>query len=206
MSTNAQSARDDLAYMRSLVAEGANDFSMFGEIYGLAGLIYGGQILLHAGQMYGLLSGRPPWGFVFSAGPTLAFLAALAVIVWRRRHDKRPSPTGRAINSMFGSAGLANLALIAVIGAVAWREQSFATWLIYPCAVFVLQGTAWFFAWTIRRRTWLLPVAAGWMAAGIFMAFSVSSLGTYLLGAGLAFLLCMALPGWAMIQIGRKAA
>lgn len=206
MSADAHSARDDLAFMRSLVAEGADDYSAFGEVYGLAGLIYGGQILLHAGQLFRLVPAYGLWGLIVGLGPTVVFLAALIAIFWRRRHDKRPTPTGRAVNNVFGAAGLANLALVAVIGAVAWRERSLATWLIYPCAVFVLQGAAWFFAWTIRRRAWLVAVAAGWMAAGIVMAASVQSLGVYLLAAGLAFLLCMALPGWAMIQVGRKAA
>ena len=205
MSADAHSARDDLAFMRSLVAEGANDYSVFGKSYGLAGLIYGAQILLHAGQLAGLVPATGLWPLAVGLGPTLVFLTVLAVILWRGRHDRRPSPTGRAVNAAFASIGMANLALVAVIGVVAWREGSVTTWLIYPCAVFVLQGAAWLFAWTLRRRAWLGLVAAGWGTAGIAMAVSVESLAWYLLAAGLGFLLCMALPGWIMVQLSRRA-
>ena len=205
MSAETHSARDDLAFMRALVAEGANDYSMFGMLYGIAGLIFGGQVLLQSGQIFGWFPADGLWALGVGIGPTFVFLAALAVIIWRRRRDKRPSPTGRAVNAAFGSIGMGNLALLAVFGVVAWREHSVSPWLIFPCAVFVLQAAAWLFAWTLRRRAWLGLVAAGWLVAGMSMAASIHSVPAYLLSAGLGLLLCMALPGWIMVRLSRRA-
>ena len=56
MSLKETSAQDDLAFMRSL-AESAGGSGLpvaFGEGYFAAGLIYGGQMLLHAAQAMGL--------------------------------------------------------------------------------------------------------------------------------------------------------
>jgi hypothetical protein len=101
--------------------------------------------------------------------------------------------------------GLANLALIAVVGSVAWREQSATTWLIYPCAVFVLQGAAWLFAFMMRKQIWLLGVALGWFACAIAMALTVTMAGWFILFAGAGLWLCMALPGWAILRQTRAA-
>jgi hypothetical protein len=206
MSMETHSTRDDLAFMRALVAEGANDYSMFGQLYRLAGLVFGGQVVLQAGQIYGWFPAGGLWSLGVGVAPTLLFLASLAVIVWRRRRDKRPSPTGRAVNAAFGSIGMGNLALLAVFGVVAWRENSIFPLLIFPCAVFVLQAAAWLFAWTIRRRAWLGLVAAGWCVAGISMAANIHSVPGYLFSAGLGLLLCMAIPGWTLVRSSRRAA
>ena len=104
--------------------------------------------------------------------------------------------------------GVANLALIAAIGIIAWQWQSMATWMIYPCVVIVLQGMAWMFAWAFRRRTWLGVVATGWFATGIGMAAAVAAGndGWYLaiLGAGLFGF--MAAPGFYLMRSGRSPA
>ena len=47
--------------------------------------------------------------------------------------------TPAASSETFAASSPANGA---VIGSVAWRHHSWAIWLIYPCAVFVLQGAA----------------------------------------------------------------
>ena len=204
MSADSQSAREDLAFMRAL-AGGSDDWLLtFGESYFAAGLIYGAQMLLHAAQLFGWLPTTGLWPLVVGLGPTIVFLAVLTWILWRRRAI-RPSTVGRSLGAVFGSVGLANLALVAVIGSVAWRERSLTTWLIYPCAVLVMQGAAWMVSYVIRRRGWLALVSAGWIVCGVAMALVVQSIGYYILIAGLGFLLCMALPGWVMIRLGRRA-
>jgi hypothetical protein len=205
MSADSHSARDDLAFIRTLVG-GSDDWLLtFGEAYFAAGVVYGGQILMNAGQIFGWLPGQGLWALAIGLGPTVVYLAILVWIL-RRHRAMRPSTTGRSLSAVFGSVGLANLALIAVIGSVALRERSITTWLIYPCAVLVLQGAAWLVSYVIRRRGWLAVVAAGWIVAGVAMAQFVQSIGYYLLIAGLSFCLCMALPGWVMIRLARKAA
>ena len=52
---NTDTAREDLAFMRALVQPDEAWQRQFGEIYLACGLCYGGQMLMHAGQMAGLV-------------------------------------------------------------------------------------------------------------------------------------------------------
>ena len=124
------------------------------------------------------------------------FLAILAWILIRARRAPAPGSVGRTIGKVFGAVGLANLALVVVIGLVAGRERSLTTWLIYPCCVFVLQGMAWLIAYGLRQRAWHAWVAFGWVVTAVTMAWFVTSPGYYILAAGFGLLLvCMTVPG-----------
>jgi len=204
MTLDAQTARDDVAFLRSLV-EGGDRVPGWGEGYFAAGLVYGAQMLMHVAQMLGWLPGSGLAALAIGFGPTLVFLALLAWILGRHRADKPPAAVGRAIAATFGAMGMANLALAAVIGSVAWREHSLTTWLIYPCAVFVLQGAAWLVAALVKRRGWMGLVAAGWCVGGVAMGMTVTNLAAYSLIAGLGIWTCMALPGWIMIRQARQS-
>ena len=201
MNADAQSARDDLAFLRALVGDDEQRTQRnFGEVYFVSGLIYGGQMILHAVQALGLLRQDGLTSLAIGLGPTLVFVPVLLWLIWRQRSERPSGTVGRAVAGVFGVIGLANLVLIVVIGSIAWREQSIATWLIYPCSVFVLQGAAWLFAFMMRRQTWTALVAAGWFASAVAMALSVMAMGYFILFAGLGLWLCMALPGWAMMR------
>ena len=200
MTNDAQSARDDLAFLRGLLGDDGKPMRGFGEAYFAAGLIYGGQMLLHAAQALGWLGGGGPTGLLIGLGPTLVFAPVLAWIIVRNRRDAARGTTSRAVANAFAVVGMANLVLIAVIGAVAWREGSVTTWLIYPCCVFVLQGAAWLFAFMMRRQAWLMAVALGWFASAVAMALTVTATGWFILAAALGLWLCMALPGWIVLR------
>ena len=201
MTADVQSAREDLAFLKALVG-GDEDAGMrsLGESYFAGGLIYGGQMLLHAAQGLGWLPQGGSLSLLIGLGPTALFIPVLIWIIRRNRTNLPSGVVGRAVGTVFASIGLANLFLILVVGTVAWREGSITTWLIYPCSVFVLQGAAWLFAYMMRRRVWLLLVAFGWFASAVAMAFSVTAPGYYILVAGLGLWLCMALPGWFVLR------
>src|SRR5258706_6726416 len=57
---NADSARDDLAFMRALVEPSDSWLKQFGETYSAAGLCYCVQMLLHGGQVFGLAPAHRP--------------------------------------------------------------------------------------------------------------------------------------------------
>jgi hypothetical protein len=199
---DVQTARDDLAFLRGLVGDDGTPMRSFGQAYFAAGLIYGGQMILHAAQTMGYLPQNAVTGLLVGLGPTVLFLPILAWIIVANRLKTAPS-TGmatRAVSIIFGVTGISNLFLAAVIGAVAWREQSATTWLIYPCAVFVLQGAAWFFAFMMQRRAWHLVVALGWFASAVAMALTATALGWFILFAGAGLWLCMALPGFVILR------
>ena len=201
MTADAQSAREDLAFLKTLV--GGNEHAgmkALGESYLAGGLIYGGQVLLPVAQGLGWLPQNGLTSLLTGIGPTALFVPVLIWIIRRNRTDLPKGMVGRAVAAVFAAIGLSNLFLIVVVGAVAWREGSQTTWLIYPCTVFVLQGTAWLFAYMMRRRSWLLLVAVGWFACAVAMSLSVTTTGFYILFAGLGLWFCMALPGWIILR------
>jgi hypothetical protein len=198
--SDIDTARDDLAFLRGLLGDDGQPMKSFGQAYFAAGLIYGGQMILHALQAMHLLPQDQATYMLVSFGPTLLFLPVLGWIIVINRRNVVGGTTARAVSSIFGVVGIANLVLAAVIGAVAWREMSATTWLIYPCSVFVLQGAAWFFAYMMRRKVWHLAVALGWFVNAVAMAVTVTQLGWFILFAGAGLWLFMALPGFLMLR------
>ena len=206
MSLKTPSAQDDLAFMRGLVDGGGLVPVAFGETYVAAGLIYGLQILIQSSQALGLPALPPLGQLVAGIAPTIIFVAVLVWIIWRNRGASQGGATSRAVGATFGCIGLANLALICVIGSVAYRQRSLETWLIYPCVVFVLQGAAWLVSCALRKRTWQGVVGLGWFAAAMGMALCIGSITQYALIAGGSMLVLMVIPGAVMIRLARRSA
>ena len=200
MNGNTKSIGEDLAFLRALAEGGDGNYRGLAEGYLAAGIIYGGQMLFHAAQGLGL---APQSGALALAGgivPTIVFAVVLTFIVSRNKGAAQGGVVAKSVGAMFAAVGLANLALIAVIGSVALREHSLTIWLIYPCTVFVLQGAAWLAAFMLRRRVWLGLVAAGWFATGVAMAVSIEFMPGFILFAALGLFGCMALPGYLMLR------
>ena len=203
----ADSARDDLAYMRALVETPGAFQRSFGQAYFTAGLCYGLQMILHAAQALGWIaeSGLP--ALLIGLGPTVVFLVLLVWIIAADRATRKPlaGATAKAIGAVLGAIGIANLVLVFVVGVVAWRESSLTVWLIYPCTVMVLQGTAWLVIYALRRRAWFGVVALGWFATAAAMAVGVAyqNFPLFIGAAGVGFLVFMLAPGWIMMRNAR---
>jgi len=207
MTPDAQSARDDLAFIKALVGDDENtQMRTFGESYLAAGLVYGGQMILHAVQALGYLPQGPAWGLGIGFGPTLLFIPIMSWIVYRNRKNPIRGAVSRAVANIFGAVGLANFFLMIVIAWVAIKQHSIQTWLIYACCVFIFQGTAWLFSYMMRRRGWHLAVALGWFATAVGCGIAIpTSIPLFILFAGMGLWGCMALPGWLMMQSARNA-
>jgi len=202
---NVDDARDDLAFIKALVAPEDHWQAQFGKIYAAAGACYTVQMLGHAGQLAGLVTDQGLVAQAIGWGPTVVFLALLIWII-RRGGPQRGGVTSRAVGSVFAAVGLANLALCASIGSVALRLHSQTIWLIYPCVVMVLQGLAWMAAFMLRRRPWLGLVALGWFAVGVAMALLIDNMPGFVAAAGAGIVCFMLLPGlYLMRQAGRSA-
>jgi len=205
MNADTQALRDDLAFLRALVQAGDETPRGFAEGYFAAGLIYFGQVVLQIG--IGLIAASNTLAqTVAGLAPTVVFAIVIAWILARHRSHRPTAQIGKTIAAVFGVAGLSNLALVAVIGSIAWRERSMTIWLIYPCAVFVLQGAAWLVAYALRRRTWLAATAGLWFACGIGMALMVETLLGYAVFCGLGLFFGMVVPGWVMMRSATKTA
>lgn len=203
---NTDTAREDLAFLRALVQPDEGWQRSFGQTYAAAGLCYGVQIILHGLQGLRLMPGDAATSTVVGLGPTVVFLALFVWITRRNRGSGRGGVTSRAIASVFGAVGLANLALIALIGSVAWRERSLTIWLIYPCVVLVLQGAAWLVAYSLRRKGWFALVAAGWFATGLGMALAIETPAAFILIGAVGFFAFMLAPGLVLMRRSERPA
>jgi len=199
--SETQAIRDDLAFLRGLVQGGDNFLRWFGRAYFAAGVCYLGQTLLGVGQGLGwVTTGSGPINLLIGIGPTAAFIVALVFILPRSR-AKAPGQAARTIGAVFGAIGLSNLALVWVIGSMALREKSLTIWLIYPCAVFILQGAAWLIYFLLRRQAAAALVAAIWFGCAIGMGSVAGNLAVYGVFAGIGLLFGMTVPGaWLMTR------
>lgn len=202
---DADTARDDLAFLRALVDPDDRWQRQFGQIYSAAGACYCTQMLLHGLQFLGFLSAAGLVGLSIGLGPTVVFLVLLVWFSIRNRQFPSGGATQKAVGSVFGAVGLANLVLVVAIGSIAWRWHSLQTWLIYPCVVMVLQGMAWLVAYMMRRRGWHAAVALGWFVTGVAMAACIDNMAGYVIAAGLGMFACMLLPGLFMLRQTRSA-
>jgi hypothetical protein len=200
MTATPSSAQDDLAFLRALVQPGNILQRGLGESYLAAGLCYGVQMLLSAAQVAGLIPATQAVSLTVAIGPTAVFIVLLIAIVGRTWAEPPTGSVGKAIGAVFGCIGAANLALIAVIGLVALRQHSLTTWLIYPCAAFVLQGAAWLVSYSLRRRPWHGVIGLGWFATAVVMAWFVQSTTGFILVTGAGLILFMLTPGWVMMR------
>jgi hypothetical protein len=196
------SALEDLAFMRALVAPDDRWQRQFGRIYGLAGICYSVQTVLHMGQFAGLVPSAGWPAPVVGWGPTIVFVLFL---IWNLSRDRSPpSGASRAIGSVFGAVGLANIALAISIASISFELRNSAIWLIYPVVVMVLQGMAWLVAFMLRRRGWLAVVATGWFGVGIAMAISITNLLGFVIAAFVGCFFFMLLPGLYIMRQGAE--
>jgi hypothetical protein len=201
MNDTMKSAQDDLAFLRT-VAEGSGGGIGVagGALYAGAGLIYGLQCLGHYGQAVGLLRMPPVGNLLLAWLPTLIFLVMMTVVIVVERKRPTAGVASRAVNAAFTGAGIANLALILVFASAAARHHDFRYWLFHPAVVFVIQGAVWYVIFTLRKRLWMLLVAAGWLASGVALGMLVERSDLYLLVASLGLFAWMMVPGFAMMR------
>ena len=204
MNETTPSVQDDLAFMRALAAGGGTSFLRnFGEVYFATGVCYSAQILGHGAQLaFGWFT-EDLAAAILGIGPTVVVVALIFWLNWRRRNTGAVSTVAKAVGAMFGAVGIANLVMVAVVGLQAWRMHSIEVWLISPCIVMAFQGAAWLAAWTLRRRGWMGLVGAGWFATAIAMGVSIPNMAGYLVALFAGLMLCMVLPGYAMMRTFR---
>jgi len=207
MASDLETARDDLAYMRSLVRGGGAMQSTIGEAFTWAGALYGGQCLLHWLQTLHLMPEEGLGALAIVWAPTLVFCIILGVIIWKDRNKPAAGASARALNAVFQGAGLANLVMAFVFGYGATKAESFGLWLYHPIVVCMFQGVAWYVAWNIMRKAWLGLVAAGWFATTVALGITVfGDIGIYLLTLGVALIAFMCVPGLIIWRGAQKAA
>lgn len=200
MTSDLRNTQDDLAFIRSIIDQAPKTQASGGLLFLVGGLAYGVQCAGYAAQAAFQLDFSPLMHLVLSLGPTVVFLAFLAVVVWRDRKQGQAGVATRAMNAVWGSSGLVNMVIIVVFGFNAVREKSWLIWFLYPVMVCAIQGGVWYVAYMIRRKAWMGAVSAGWLVSAVALGFMTRNIALYCLTIGLALVLCMALPGWIMMR------
>lgn len=198
------SAEADLAFMRSIVEGGGRPSLTLAICYLAGGLLYGLQCLFHVGQAFGVIR----WPDLANLGFVTAISAAfLAVLVWAIRRDRRDEAAGRrgplasrAMSAGLSGAGMANAAILIVFGVGAVRDQDFGVWLYYPAMIFALQSAAWFMAWNLKKKGWMLATSLGGWITAVALGLLVREPQWYLGVCTLALFGLFALPGWVMYR------
>ena len=196
----------DLAFLRAIVEGGGNSgkaMLTMGAVYLAGGVLYGIQTLFHAGQITGLIRWSPLASLIFVIGITVAFLI---IMTWAILEDRKVGGAARGplvtrtMNAAFSASGMCNLAVIIIFGAGAVREQAFWLWLYYPAIIFALQSAAWFVAWSLKKKGWMLVVSLGGWATAVALGLLVRNPAGYLTVCTIALFGLFALPGWVMLR------
>ena len=203
--TTPSTPEEDLAFMRSIVEGGAPKASYTaGIVYLSSGLLYGVECLFHIGQILGLIRWSGPASLAFVI---FILLATLGCIGWAVMYDRRNRVGNigatKSMNAVFNATGLANLAFLTIFAVNAVRMENFAIWLFYPAVVFAVQAAAWFVAWQLKRRTWMLLTALGGIVTSITLGVLVENGFAYLCVCAAALFGLFALPGWIMVRDAR---
>lgn len=203
------SAEADLAFMRSIVEGGGRPPLTLAVCYLAGGLLYGLQCLFHVGQIVGLIRWPDLANLIFVVGITVAFLI---VLVWAIRTDKknegmgaRGSMSSRALQSALSGTGMANAAVLIIFGVGSMRDQDFAVWLYYPAVIFCLQSAAWYMAWSLKKKGWMLATSLGGWATAVALGLLVREPTLYLGVCTVALFSLFAGPGWIMWRDARAA-
>ncbi|MFN3932809.1 MAG: hypothetical protein ACK4JY_13820 [Brevundimonas sp.] len=202
------SPEDDLAFMRSIV-EGGRPQLTLGVAYLAGGLLYGLQCLFHVGQSTGVIRWPDLANLAFVVLITGSFCAVLTWAVLKDRRDgmdaARGPMAGRALNAAFSASGMANLAVILIFGFGAARDGDFAIWLYYPAVIFALQAAAWYVAFSLKRKPWMLACSVGGWFTAVALGLLVRQPDWYLAVCTVALFALFALPGWIMVRDARAA-
>ncbi|KQY80423.1 hypothetical protein [Brevundimonas sp. Root1423] len=200
------SPEDDLAFMRSIVEGGGRPPMTLAVSYLAGGLLYGLQCLFHVGQAAGLIRWPDLANLVFVALISVSFLSILTWAILKDRKDglsQRGPMAARTLSAAFSATGMANVSVILIFAIGAVRDNDFAIWLYYAAIVFALQAAAWYMAWTLKRRGWMLATALGGWVTAVALGVLVREPLWYLGVCTVALFLLFALPGWIMFRDAR---
>jgi hypothetical protein len=208
-SARAQSAEADLAFMRSIVEGGGRPPLTLAVCYLAGGLLYGLQCLFHVGQAIGLIRWPDLANLAFVVMISVVFLSILTWAILRDRKSgvaQRGPLATRTLSAAFSATGMANAAVIIIFGVGAVRDQDFSVWLYYAAIVFALQAAAWYMAWTLKRKGWMLATALGGWVTAVALGVLVREPMLYLGVCTVALFLLFALPGWVLFREARAPA
>lgn len=206
MTMDADTAREDLEFLKAIVAERPVNLRVAGLLYGSAGLIYGVQVLLCALALSGYaLLGEATYG-ISALVANVGYLALVLVVELANR--KRPRPTGaagRALTAAFAGVGIANGVTALGFGVANLMGMPSDIWMLFPIIVCAFQGACWFLASFVIRRFWTWIVSAGWYLTAVTIPLLIGNMTAYTYALSVALFLLLGVPGFIMWRAGRNS-
>jgi hypothetical protein len=209
MTSDIESARDDLAFLRGLVDEDWRPgMWTFGALYFVVGLALTAHVLISWSAQSGYL---PLRGASLKAAYVGLYVVASFVWMWIYAHVRRSSQRlsvasvkGRAGAVVLLSAFLGHLVMMVAFFIVAFRQRNNVFLELTPLVLFTLQSVVWFVIHAMRRQRWQAVLAWGWLVAVLGLAPLVGT-SAFNLGIAVTSLALMVVPGAHMMGTARKA-
>lgn len=204
-SSEPQSMREDIAFIRAMAQEGAQGPLLGGSFLLATGLIYAAAI----GATWLVTALRPPhlfwisWPWIWG-GALAAHILTLTVIGvrLRRRRSGAMTRSNRVFAWTWNGVGLAILACLVSFFLDAKLGHSWRAFEALPSVILALYGVGWTataassnerWTWAIGALSFLFAIVAGPMARNPNVALLLA----------LALLLLLALPGALLIKQAR---
>lgn len=209
MTTDMQSAREDLAFLRGLVDE---DWRPRAWAFGVIYVVLGAALVAHVLISWGAEAGYLPLQGRSLLATYLALYTAVssvwALLGGRFRRELQPGMASAGVKSRAGAAALigsflGHLVMLGVFVIVALRLEDGVFLQLAPLVLFTLQGVLWFVVHALRRQPWQLVVAIGWLLSTLALAPFVGT-DAFGLGVAAAAVALMIIPGVQMMRIGRS--
>jgi hypothetical protein len=205
--TSATAVRADLAYLKALVEGDGRREAAFGAAYLVCGVAFGIQVVLQWLDFAEIVPLPRLLGLAVVTLPITILIGFTSWQGWRLRKARAADPASRAIDAVFSGAGIANVAVVAIIVLAAVGQRAYTMIFVYVAVLFAFQGACWFVVYRLRKRLWMLILALAWLASGIGMgaALGAGKLHAFIGIATFDLWVLMALPGYVMLRTARKA-
>lgn len=202
MTDQMQTMRDDLAYMRAMAAEGGRGSPKGGLIIAAGGFLYGAASI----AAWASLTGRLPYGTAGVWAPwaiaTVAFYAALFVLVRGIKRDGLESGAGRLVGAAWMGLGWSMFTIIVSAVGASYVTQSPLVWAVIPSVFLAIYGAGWTVAATAARKGWMGVVAVSSFLSAIGLGLIAQNPMSWL-AYGVALMLLGGAPG---LVLARRAA
>lgn len=198
MSETADTARNDLAFMKAVVEDRGPLTGVFGAHLFWPGLIFGLNFI----YIWAIAAERAPWpfsGLSWAWVPGAVIYGLVAIYLWRRFGGVTLGPSARGFAAAWSTVGAMSAASVSVL-LIASARTGHPFYEAWPSLAFVIYGGCWMAGAVIRRRRWLAIVAAVSFGAASLSAWRIEEPDMWLVNAA-GVLLCVAVPGAVILRL-----
>jgi len=202
MSDQSQSLREDLAFLKTVAADGGSLPWYLGASFFGASLIWGLPVVAIWMQLRGLMFSPGPWeGWIWLVATVVYIPFQIGLMLLSK---PRPgASTGRAFLPTWAGMGLIVVVMEAVIFIAGARLHVQQVWQLWTSLIFAVWGGAWLGVAILRPRRGWMWIALGSFANAIVNALLIST-PDEALGCAVGILLWMGVPG-LMIMLSARA-